>query len=164
MVDRDPLDELRAAWVAVTPPSPDSDPQTDALVEDLRAIWDKLEVPDVSPHAVRPRLQMRARATRLRDRAVLTAAASLLIALVFSALQRSDVRRAPGEQLATHETTPDVQPDARLRRLSPSVQATIEDDGSLELRHGRVRLVLGGTQTITTTTRNEVALPAADEE
>jgi len=159
MVDRDPIDDLRAAWGAVTPPPPDCDAQTAALVDDLRAVWNTLEVPESSPNALRLRLQLRARASRLRDRATLAAAASLLIALVVSALHAGSERR-PEDQLATHELTepaaPDVAADPRVRYLAPEVRASMAQDGAVELRHGRVRLLLGGGTTTTTITTTDV--------
>ncbi|MCA8978699.1 MAG: hypothetical protein H6831_02720 [Planctomycetes bacterium] len=169
MVDRDPLDALRDAWKDVRPPAPDRDPATDALVDDLSALWKRVETPEPDADSFRLALRHRGTVRRWRDRAVLAAAASLLVALTIVASH--SVRRAPRheEQLAAHEHPAPVElaaqlADPRVRTLTEGVRARTLDDGELELRHGRVRLVLGGWSRTTIEPLEPAARPAANSE
>lgn len=165
MVDRDPLETLRRAWKDVQPPAPDHDAATDALVDDLRALWKRVEMPATEPRDFRRALRRKRRLQRLRDRAVLAAAAVLLFTLILVARNDAPNSRHAEEQLATGDNRAPAAPvsplaDPRVRTLAPEVQARPLAGGGLELRHGRVRLLLGGT-TRTTIESHAPAAPIA---
>jgi len=170
MSDRDPIDALRDAWNELTPPAPDQDATTDALVEDLRAAWNQVEAPLADPGDLQLALQRRARVRVWRDRATLVAAASLLIALILVASGGTAGQRRTGEELAVGSPTPtdvEVAPqvaDPRVRKLNPEIRARALEDGTLELKHGRVRLLLGGQSNTVFESHESAAQPAANAE
>lgn len=180
MVDRDPLEILRAAWVEVEPPPADRDAATDALVDDLRAAWRGIETPSPDPRHFHAALRERRRAKKWCDRAILAAAASLLFALIITARRAPSRADRASEEVAAHnaispddavrdETLRDDHPrvadDSRIRRLDPAIRARALENGDIELRHGRVRLLLGGrTNTIIETPEPTAQSAANDEE
>lgn len=167
MTERDPIEALRSAWSELRAPAPDRDVATDALVDELRARWNELEVPAADPAAFRDALRRQRSVLRWRDRAVLAAAAALLVALVLVAREDEPLRPRTEEQLAVN-LPPEVPigppADSRVRPMSPEVQARPLDDGRLELRHGRVRLVLGGHSRTTIESHDTTAQPAVNAE
>ena len=170
MSDRDPIDALRDAWNELTPPAPDHDTATDALVDDLRAAWKQVEAPISDPRDLQLALRRRSRARVWRDRATLVAAASLLVALVLVARGGSSSHQRAGEQLAVGEPTPEpiavvpVPVDSRVHKLDAEVRARALEDGTLELKHGRVRLLLGGRSTTNIHPIESAAQPAVNAE
>jgi len=170
MSDYDPLDALHAAWNEVQPPAPDVDDATDALMNDLRAVWDDVDAPVVQPDELRELMRLRDRSALWRDRAVLAAAASLIFALVLGALSVDRTQRGESDQVAVNDLdgpfeqtsseglqsedngrsrdqddrAGSVAQSSQVRYLAPEVSARSLDNGQFELRHGRVRLILGG--------------------
>jgi hypothetical protein len=173
MSDHDPLDALRDAWNELSPPAPDHDAATDALVDDLRAAWAALEAPVSDPRDLRIALRRRERARRWRDRSTLVAAASLLVALVLVARGDWTADRHGEDQIAVGGTEPHDEPleqpptpapDSRVHPLGGEVRARALDDGTLELKHGRVRLLLGGRSTTNIHPQESAASPAVNAE
>ena len=170
MSDYDPLDALHAAWNEVQPPAPDVDDATDALMNDLCAVWDDVDAPVVQPDELRELMRLRDRSALWRDRAVLAAAASLIFALVLGALSVDRTQRGESDQVAVNDLdgpfeqtsseglqsedngrsrdqddrAGSVAQSSQVRYLAPEVSARSLDNGQFELRHGRVRLILGG--------------------
>lgn len=167
MVDRDPLDDLRAAWNEVVPPAPDHDSATDALVDDLRAVWRSVEAPVSDPRDLQLALRRRERSRSGRDRATLIAAAALLFALILVAVDAAPNAHRTEEHLAVGEPAPPIAAespahDPRVHSLSTAVRARALEGGKLELRHGRVRLLLGGDAN-TIIESPEQAAPSAED-
>lgn len=139
----DPLDELRRAWSELEAPEPDAaqaDPQTLAALGWMRGAWAELEAPALPESLQRPPAQpgpvqdrpAPARGLRARSQELLALAAALVTALVLGALQ----------QRASRSTRSIETPLAGVTAQLEPVQVTPLGDGELELRRGRVRLVL----------------------
>ena len=138
MAERDDFDFLRQAWNQVTPPAPrdsvDSpDPQTQRVVDWMRAAWDASQAPPA-------RLPWRLRVSRVaRSKAVWAAAAALVLALFGTSLL---VRETTQPVLLTGVENPPPQPAPQpSQRGGDALIASIAHDRT-EVRSGPVRLIL----------------------
>lgn len=144
----DPLEEIRRAWSELEAPEPEAaqaDPETLAALGWMRAAWAELEAPALSKGTQRPTILPEpvldgpapGPNLRARSKELLALAAALVTALVLGALQ----------QRASRSTRPIETPLAGVTAQLEPVQVTPLGDGELELRRGRVRLVLINTNT-----------------
>lgn len=159
MADRDPLDDLAALWQRATPPALDADGEepaderTAASLAWMRAAWDALEAPE--PVVPRPAT----RAWPLPLAALAAAAALLLLALPRPEEGAQPVAGARVSSSAGTEAGPAVSPasgpageaedeapllvdEQPIPSLESQALAAPYVPNALELRRGRVRLVL----------------------
>ena len=137
------LESLRQDWRELDPRAPDvglerPDELTAASVEWMRSAWEQLEAPSDAALARR-----RATASR-RSFAAALAAAAAIAALLWLARADTD---APGDDEALAEAPP---PYERVEPPEPapmvaSIRPRLRADGSVELRSGKVRLILCAT-------------------
>ena len=130
----DPLEEVRRAWFELEAPEPDAaqaDLETLAALDWIRAAWSELEAPALAEDQHRPPVPN----LRARSKQLLALAAALVAALVLGTLQQQASRSTPSKETPLADVTAQLEP----------VQVTPLGDGELELRRGRVRLVLINT-------------------
>jgi hypothetical protein len=123
----DPLDQLRDAWDALRPPVPDAQPdaRTRAALDWTRAAWRALEAPVAAPRRGAPAWPF----------ALAGALAAAAFALWVGARPDDARRSEDGARVAVGDRLdPDLAPEG--------VPVRVLADGAVELRRGRVRLIL----------------------